>query len=125
MIRVWVLILVVGTSLIAACRSEASVLKNASRAFAPVGDLVLLSTRDLSVKTVVSESTNRVPDSKILYDVQNRLLEAGAPRVLPEVRDQVVTLRGSVTSTAQKTEVEAAVKRVFGVRAVVNEMGAP
>ena len=126
MLRFWVVILVVGGCLMAACRSEASVLQDASRAFVPVGDLALLSTRNLTVKSPKStSSTNRVPDSKVLYDVQNVLMESGAPRVLPVVQDQVVYLRGQVLSGAQAAEVEAAVSRVFGVRGVVNEMRYP
>lgn len=125
MVRFWVLVLVVGSSLCAACQSEASVLQHASRAFAPVGDLALLSTRDLSAKTVETRPTNLVPDSKVLYDVQNVLLEAQTPRVLPEVIDQVVYLRGTVLSKGQATEIEASVSGVFGVRGVVNQMSYP
>lgn len=125
MVRVWILVLVVGIGLVAACRSEASVIQSASHAFAPVGDLVLLANRDLSPKQAFANPTNRVPDSKLLYDIRSLLIEAGMTRVVPVVEDQIVYLKGVATSASEAKEIEATIQDVFGVRAVVNELRVP
>lgn len=105
-----------------ACSSEAKTPKNAARAYAPIGDLMFMAMRDVWV-VPHSDIKNRVPDSKILYDVQNVLVESGlAGQVRVEVRDQIVFLKGSVASGMESDTLEQGIQRVFGVRSVINEL---
>jgi len=104
------------------CSSEAKTPKDAARAYRPIGDLMFLSMRDAFV-IPNTDIKNRVPDSKILYDVQNFVAEGGFKnQVRVEVREQVVILRGSVPSGTDADTLERGVQKIFGVRYVVNAL---
>lgn len=64
----------------------------------------------------------RMPDSKITYDVEVRLVDPSiaASDVVVHVKDQEVTLTGTVRSGAQADDMEQAVRHVKGIVSLQN-----
>ena len=121
------LVIFLGMVFWSACaRAEPPSLQNFGHSFAPVGGLVALSQEE-PVEPTRTSRVARVPDSKITYDVQVRLLDPtiGATKVEVRVKAQHVTLIGPVTSGAQADDVERAVRAVLGVYALDNQMWVP
>ncbi len=114
------LCVLVGIILWSACAKAEENTAKSGRFFAPIGGLVALSLPES--EEVRSVMIARLPDSKLAYDVGVRLLDRSiaAPDVMVSVKDQQVTLTGTVRSGAQADDVELAARRVAGIVSLTN-----
>ncbi len=117
------LCVVVGMVLWSACAKAEEPIATSGRFFAPVGGLVALNQPESEVVHFIGVA--RMPDSKIAYDVEVKLIDPSiaAPNVVVSVKDQEVTLTGTVRSGAQADDLERAVRRVAGIVSLNNLVG--
>jgi len=117
------LCVVVGMVLWSACAKADESIATSGRFFAPVGGLVALNQPESEVVHFMGVA--RMPDSKIAYDVEARILDRSiaASDVVVHVKDQEVTLTGTVRSGAQADDMERAVLQVKGVVSLQNLVG--
>jgi hypothetical protein len=117
------LCIVVGMVLWSACAKAEEPISTSGRFFAPVGGLVALNQPESEVIHFIGVAL--MPDSKIAYDVEVKLLDPSiaAPNVVVSVKDQEVTLTGTVRSGAQADDLERAVRQVAGIVSLNNLVG--
>lgn len=117
------LCIVVGMVLWSACAKAEESISTSGRFFAPVGGLVAIDQPESEVVHFMGVA--RLPDSKIAYDVEVRLVDPSiaATNVMVRVKDQEVTLTGTVRSGAQADDLERAVRQVAGIVSLNNLVG--